>query len=133
MSRRVAESTSCLAHTRHLMGEHDAAIDKHLLALGIYKQLAQTDPQAELDAAQCLVEISSISRHAGNVPRAKSLCMSALRTYRRLLGPSHPQVALLPDTLDAHGHGHGHGCAFACACVLHIHIVHVCAHANIYA
>jgi hypothetical protein len=41
MSRRVAESTSCLAHTRHLMGDHDAAIDKHFLALGIYKQLAQ--------------------------------------------------------------------------------------------
>ena len=41
MSRRVAESTSCLAHTRHLMGDHNAAIDKHFLALGIYKQLAQ--------------------------------------------------------------------------------------------
>ena len=101
MSRRVAESTSCLANTRHMMGEHDAAIDKHFLALGIYKQLAQAEPQAELDAAQCLVEISTISRHAGNAPRAKSLCMSALRTYRRILGPSHPQVALVLNEQDA--------------------------------
>ena len=120
MSRRVAESTSCLAHTRHLMGEHDAAIDKHFLALGIYKQLAQTDPQAELDAAQCLVEISSISRHAGNAPRAKSLCMSALRTYRRILGPNHPQVCPPP----AQHAGGTCACACACAC----DIMHMCMH-----
>ena len=38
------------------------------------------------------MEIAIISRHAGNPARAKSLCLAALRTYKRVLGDSHPQV-----------------------------------------
>ena len=98
-SRRVAESTQRFANTKYLMGQHDEAIEKLLLAIGIYKQLSATDSQAEFDRAQCLVEIASIARHAGNASRAKSLCLAALRTYKSVLGESHPQVALVLNKL----------------------------------
>ena len=83
------------------MGDHETAKSQHILSLGIYKQLAHKDPQAELDAAQCLVEIAAISQHSGDPNKAKTFCLSALRTYRKILGQSHPQAASAPPRASA--------------------------------
>ena len=61
--------------------------------------LAQYFIRVRTCALDILGEIASIARHAGNASRAKSLCLAALRTYKSVLGDSHPQVALVLNKL----------------------------------
>jgi tetratricopeptide (TPR) repeat protein len=93
MSRRVAEDNARLAQTRHLQGRNDEALDRLFLVLGIYKHLSKAEPAVEFECAQTLVQIAAVAKHTGNTEHAKSLCSAALRTYRNVLGDSHPMVA----------------------------------------
>lgn len=67
--------------------------------LGIFKQLAKTDPQYEFDCAATLVSIADVARHAGSAAHAKGQLGSALRTYKVVLGESHPDVAHVHNSM----------------------------------
>eukprot|EP00327_Prymnesium_parvum_P014800 CAMPEP_0113272950 /NCGR_PEP_ID=MMETSP0008_2-20120614/23590_1 /TAXON_ID=97485 /ORGANISM="Prymnesium parvum" /LENGTH=915 /DNA_ID=CAMNT_0000122433 /DNA_START=28 /DNA_END=2775 /DNA_ORIENTATION=+ /assembly_acc=CAM_ASM_000153 len=99
MSRRVAEATAALALTKHKQGLADEAMDKLYLVLGIFKQLAKTDPSCQFDCAATLVQIAEVARRAGSAAHAKGQLGSALRTYKHVLGENHPDVAHVHNSM----------------------------------
>lgn len=99
MSARVACTTRALARTRHLQGQYEDATSKLYLTLGIYRSLMASDSSAQIEAAQTLLELATVARFSRDPASAKVQCMSALRTFRRLLGRSHAKVALVLNSL----------------------------------
>ena len=80
-------------------GFSEEATDMLYLVLGVFKQLAKTDPSCEFDCANTLVQIADIARSAGGAVHARGQLGSALRTYKNVLGDNHPEVAHVHNSM----------------------------------
>lgn len=91
-SEKVAEDMRRLANTQSMMGLYEDAINAFYSALGIYSHHASNDPSARVEYAQTLFEMAGVVRYLEDPSRARIQCLSALRTFRQVLGEDNPRV-----------------------------------------